>query len=325
MTVSTSWIDPSPAGALDLVTGDVLPEAWTDGVASDLLSLGGTKGLLPLCQGRLTLASGCPITTSDVSNASNVYFTPYKGDRVALFDGTLWKTLSFTEITHALGTVTSAMCYDFFLYASGSTILMEKEVWSTNSSRLKNLTYQNGMLVKSGCATSLYVGTIYTSSTAYTQDTTSQRFLWNYYNRVERNLVAVDTTDTWTYTTAAWRAQNANTTDGVGRISCVIGWSEDLCEAINYGDAYNDPGGVYHSVGIGIDSQTVNSAQAFGGYSLGKTVQTFISSFYKGVLSIGYHYIQRLEISLASGTTTWVGDNGTPNAYILGMVATIRA
>jgi hypothetical protein len=36
---------------------------------------------------------------------------------------------------------------------------------------------------------------------------------------------------------------------------------------------------------------------------------------YNGIPTVGYHYFQALEISAASGTTTWYGDDGT--TYVL--------
>lgn len=43
--------------------------------------------------GRLTLTTGTPITTSDVTASTSVYFTPYKGNRIALFNGCSWQAL----------------------------------------------------------------------------------------------------------------------------------------------------------------------------------------------------------------------------------------
>ena len=48
-------------------------------------------------QGRLTLTSATPVTVSDVTAATTVYYALYKGDVVPLFDGTRWKLQTFTE------------------------------------------------------------------------------------------------------------------------------------------------------------------------------------------------------------------------------------
>lgn len=307
MTVSNSWTDPSASGALDLTDGDTPTAAgYFDLLASDLLSLGGTKGLLPVCCGRLTLTSGTPVTTADVTGATNIYFAPYGGDRIALFSGTLWKTLTFTERTLALGTLTSGLPYDIFAYDSSGVVTLESLAWASGTARTTALTTQDGILVKSGATTRRYLGTFYTTSTTQTEDSASKRFLWNYYNRVNKNLVAIDTTDYWTYTIATYRPSNNNTTDGIGRFSCVVGWQDSFVkverQAAVYWGSYSAIG-----VGIGVDSTSVNSAQIQGG-RIGSDGSC--SAFLNYALPVGYHYIQSLEAAYATGVCTWVGDYG---------------
>jgi len=50
------------------------------------------------CNGRLTLTTVTPVTTADVTAATTVYFTPYLGDYIALYDGSNWVIRNFTEI-----------------------------------------------------------------------------------------------------------------------------------------------------------------------------------------------------------------------------------
>jgi len=52
------------------------------------------------CQGRLTLTSGAPVTTSDVTG-STVYFTPYGGNRLLLWNGNDWELYGFAEVSVA--------------------------------------------------------------------------------------------------------------------------------------------------------------------------------------------------------------------------------
>lgn len=49
--------------------------------------------------GRLTLTTNVPVTTSDVTNASTIYFTPYKGNIIWLYDGVRWVSLNFPQIS----------------------------------------------------------------------------------------------------------------------------------------------------------------------------------------------------------------------------------
>jgi len=43
-----------------------------------------------ICQLRLTLTNGTPVTTADVTAATAVYVNPYAGDRIALYSGSEW-------------------------------------------------------------------------------------------------------------------------------------------------------------------------------------------------------------------------------------------
>jgi hypothetical protein len=81
-------------------------------------------------QGRLTLTTNVPVTTSDVSGATSIYFTPYNGNLVSLYDGTRWKLYSFTQLTLAVGTVVPNQAYDVFLYDSNGTLTLESLEWA---------------------------------------------------------------------------------------------------------------------------------------------------------------------------------------------------
>jgi hypothetical protein len=50
-----------------------------------------------ICEGRLTLTSGTPVTTADVTAAATLRFTPYKGSRIALPWGGYWRLYEFLE------------------------------------------------------------------------------------------------------------------------------------------------------------------------------------------------------------------------------------
>lgn len=279
---------------------------------------------LPLgtVEGRLTLTSGTPITTADVTGATTIYFTPYKGNRIYLYDGTRWKLYSFTELSLALGTLTNALPYDVFIYDNSGTLTLESLAWTNGTTRATALTTQNGVYVKTGATTRRYLGTFYTSSTTATEDSASKRFVWNYYNRVERYMYATDSTDSWTYTTASWRESNGASSPGVSRVDYVVGWEEDLVSVRAEGKAYNSVATITISSGVGIDSSTVNSAQMIGN-GISTTYTDTIPATYEGYPGIGYHSIRQLEYAQSGGTTTWFGDAGT-DWFRSGMVVKIK-
>jgi len=253
------------------------------------------------------MTSNTPVTTADVTAATTIYYTPYVGNTINI-NGT-WLTFSETSVSVPATTTTP---FDIFAYDNNGTLALETLNWTNDTTRATAIAIANdGRYYKSGDATRLYLGTGRTTGTSgRTEDSESSRFLWNMYNRVLRFLECHDTTNTWAYTTATWRATNASTTVGVGRVECVIGVSETLVRALITGSFYNASGATAAN-GVGIDSTSANSAQVYGAHTA--TGQCEVTTKYAGYPSAGYHYIQSLEISTATGTTTWNGDYGTTN------------
>lgn len=165
-----------------------------------------------IVQGRLTLTTGVPVTTADVTGATSIYFTPYRGNQIALYNGSAWIVDTFTVITIALGTLGDATKpYDLFAYDnSGSVAFDSPLVWTSTTARATGLVLQNGVLVKNGDATRRYIGTFFPTATTTTEDSLAKRYLWNYYNRVPRFASVFEATASWSYGTATWRSQCFN-------------------------------------------------------------------------------------------------------------------
>lgn len=272
-----------------------------------------------VCNTRLTLTSATPVTTSDVTAATSLYVTPYGGERIALYDGSgTWVMYSFSEITISLSGQTADKNYDVFLYDSGGTVVAETVVWTSDTARATALAVQDGVYVKSGTTTKRYIGTYRTTTTiGQCEDSVSNRYVWNYYNRVSRALFKRDTTDSWTYTTSSWRSWNNSTAN---RVNFVVGVNEDpvsllfTCVIATSGIAING------SIGIGVDSTSTPS----GIFTLAAT-NTLIGSIqatYTDLAGVGFHYLQLLEYGAT--TITYRGDNGG-TAMQSGAVGTIAA
>lgn len=260
-----------------------------------------------VCCARLTLTSGTPVTTTDVTGATNIYITPYQGNRIGLYDGSSgWNVRTFTEITVALGTLTSGLPYDIFVYDNAGVVTARPPVaWTNTTTRATALTTQNGVLVKTGATTDRYLGTFYTTSTTTTEDSYAKRFLWNYYNRTRRPVRVLEVTNSWTYTTAAFRAMNNSTSNSIGT---VVGWAEDPIKIQVMGTSAPSSGNPYRVVGVGVGSTTVNSAQLLGGVITGG--KEHVHAIYESIPAVGYQYYQALEYSEATSTVTWYGDDG---------------
>lgn len=50
-----------------------------------------------LTEARLTLTTDVPVTSADVTSG-NVYLTPFKGNRISLYEGSRWRTFPFSEV-----------------------------------------------------------------------------------------------------------------------------------------------------------------------------------------------------------------------------------
>jgi hypothetical protein len=257
--------------------------------------------------GRLTLTSGTPITTADVSGATNIYYTPYTSDEIALWDGTIWRMVTFAQTTLALGTLTASLPYDVFGYLSSGVLALELLAWSTGIARATAVTIQDGRYCKSGDKTRLYLGTFYTTATTTTEDSKTKRFLWNCYNRVRRVMYVFESTTSWTYGASAWRPWNNSTGD---RVATVIGLEEHPPRAEMRGLGNNSS--LTFGVGIGVDVTTGNSADITVGSNAGGAATVGnASALYENYPGIGFHFFQAIESAGATGITTLYGTQTT--------------
>ena len=280
-------------------------------IHSGTLPMSGTwhAGLVTsICDGRLTLTTATPVTTADVTAATTIYLTPYKGNKISLYDGSsLWKVYSFTELSIAVPATTDTM-YDVFVYDNAGTPTLELTAWTNDTTRATALTTQNGVLVKTGATTRHYVGSFRTTGVSgQTEDSDTKRYVWNYYNRVTRRLRVIESTNSWTYSTAAFRQANAAAGN---QVDVVIGYAEDVLDVVAVGFATNSLT-TTRSVtsGIGVGSTTVNSAitspAGAASTSFGGTI-----AVYKAVPAVGRQYYSWLERGDGADTQTWYGDNG---------------
>ncbi|MES2356260.1 MAG: hypothetical protein V4568_18015 [Pseudomonadota bacterium] len=311
-------------------TGSSNNPAWsqvnlTNGVTGTLPGTNGGTGITTIAnypaQGRITLTSGSPVTTSDVTAATTVYYTPYKGNFIALYTSSVWKMYTFSELSIAVPATTATM-YDLYVYDSGGNATLEAVAWTNDTTRATALVFQNGVYCKTGALDRRYVGSFRTTgSSGQTEDSNQKRFVWNYYNRVIKSMQnAIETTDSWTYTTAAFRQANAN---AANQLDFIIGVSEDVVEAVVVALASNSGVSAQIATGIGLDVTNATSCFIKGYNNLPVLSALFYNaSFYKDYPGVGRHFLAWLEYSTASGTTTWYGDAGIPTLAQSGISGT---
>lgn len=289
--------------------GDTI-DYFCDGtvVSGNITKANGTAviGTSKLQDFRLTLTPATPVTTADVTGATTIYCTPYKGNQISLYSGTVWNTRTAAEFSLALGTLTSGKPYDVFCYDNSGTPTLEFLAWTNDTTRATALARQDGVLVKSGAATRRYLGTFYTTSTTETEDSAAKRYLWNYYHRSSRSMRRVDTTASWTYTTLVYRQANGN---AANQLNMVIGVSEDSVRATVVQATRNDTGVATCYTAIGLDSTTTVAVDSVFALVNNVTAVEYLTAIanYEGFPGVGKHSLVWLEKSDSSGTTIWQG------------------
>jgi hypothetical protein len=287
---------------------------------ADLITLNALTLDPGIMQARLTLETGVAISTTDQLAKTSVFLTPYRGNRLGLYDGTAWKMYALTaDVTLALGTLTSAKNYDIFAFDSSSNVALEfSAAWTNDTTRADALAFQDGILCKSGALTRRYLGTMRTTSTTQTADSCgytgttqvgAKRFLYNHYNRIRRPMLVIDTTDSLSYTTNTIRVAFGATAP----LNCVEYVTGDATVSVDARLAFsvnvssNSARGA--RAGLGVDSTTVFSGVHGEGYNTGVASLSIPgAAFYGGTPGLGYHYISWLEAG-ADGTSILVGDN----------------
>lgn len=266
---------------------------------------------------RLTLTSATPVTTADITAATTLYFTPYKGTNVSIYSGSAWQPFTLAQLSIAVPAVANQM-YDVFLDYNAGTPQLAVLAWTSDTARATALAYQDGVLVLSGTTTKRYLGSFHTIASGQTEDSVANRYVWNYNNRVARSMSRVDATASWTYTTAVFRQANGSTAN---QLNFIVGVAEDVVTARVAAISVNGTLAVQETSGIGLNSTTVNSAifnTSFTNPSGGSN--GFSIAEFAGVPVIGKNYLAWLEYSAASGTTMWTGSGSVQKSGIVGTI-----
>jgi hypothetical protein len=288
-----------------------------------------------VCDGRLTLTSGVPVTSTNVTAATTIYFSPYKGSAIGLWNlaASGWRLHNFTERSIAVPSTTNTN-YDVFIT---DALALQTVAWTNDTTRASNLATLDGVLVRHGQANWRYLGSFRTTgTTGQTEDSTSRRFVWNMYNRESRTLLAVDPTNSWTYSTASYREINGGSSDGVSRFSFILGQPTEVSATATYLSYSNSISLSSSAIAIGLDSSTAKSSDCINAFAAGQynvniglmVTSTLApnSSTYRGYPGIGYHNLRGLEWGSAlSGTITWIGDDNSDGIVQTGLIGAMCA
>jgi len=250
-----------------------------------------------IASGRLTLTSGVPVTTTDVTAATTIYYTPYRGNGILLYNNGAWVQYTFGEILSAVPAVASQM-YDVFAYPLNNVVTLDLQPWTNDTTRAIPLTTQSGVYVLTGNTSYRYLGSFRTTSSAgHTEDSVANRFVWNYYNRVIKGMTVFDTAVIWSVNNQTLQANSST----ANQLNFIIGISEDVVEAQVVWSAQSDAGAVVWA-GIGLDSTTTYSPNCY--YGATTTTHSGPSGFYctgssqyTGYPGIGLHALTWLNSS----------------------------
>lgn len=279
---------------------------------------GGGGSTLVAPQGRVTLATGVPVMATSQAGATTVYYTPYAGNMVPIYDGATMTPTAFTEVSQATtdttkspAAVAASKIYDIFCWVDSAVNRCTRgPAWTNATTRGYTLTMTSGILLNTSSITNgpaalrgTWVGTI-ASNASSTIDfifgasgsggVAAVFNVWNAYNRVTVGTTVVDTGASYSYTSSTWRQSRASA--GM-QVSFVVGASEDavIANAQNVVQMAANASAVIR-LGIGYDSITTPANNnAIGNNAATALIVSPNTPYLVPNPAIGTHYLSQME------------------------------
>jgi hypothetical protein len=296
-------------------------------------------------QGRLTLQNQTPVMVFDTLGVTAIFYTPYLGDRIPIYNGTNMVMTRFPELvgstvdfTKNPAVVGPNQVHDWFVWNDNDTIrLGHGPAWTNDTTRSAGTVLQridglwtNAVAITNGPAQfrGTFVGTTRSDSAALLSWKQGTRalgggaaglFVWNAYNRVDIFTEVSDSTGTWlaadTYTASLYVGGTMLNNSSSNRITFVSGLKEDALLASIWQPVYEGTT-VSLIVGLAVDDITQWAGPSGWLYSAAAILATIGSS---NVIPacLGVHFIQAIYWSSGAGHTFY-GDGGI---YANGLVS----
>lgn len=306
---------------------------------SDLASAQTARGNLGIAQppqGRLTLQTGVPVMTTTQSAKTTIYYTPFVGNQIPLYDGTKFTPSVFSEISVATtdtaknpAAIGANKVNDWFVWSDAGTLrLTHGPDWTTDTARSAGtaLTMVNGILLNNASITNgpaasrgTYVGTTRSNGSSQLDwiiggsasgGAAAFLYVWNAYNRRKAIGATTDSGTAYTYTSGTVRQARA---DADNQVNFVVGLQEDTATCIyNYRSQTAAVSTAAMGMGIGYDSSStyVTAHDVFSNQA-GNAYGTGASKTYEAQSAIGVHLFTALENSDGSNANTF--DHGANN------------
>lgn len=311
-----------------------LTSALTEAQMAQLIA---NMGLAPMGMvgTRLSLVSGTPVMTSDQTAKTTVYNTLHKHDKIPVWDGSLWRLKTVTELSLALnsnsghtGYHASGGLFDFFYaYVGGSYYFGTGPAWTNSTTRSAALARKNGIWTNNATMTlrhgtnsgdtvsvpanqATYLGTMYATAngqtgmafipTAAAGGTANILGLYNAHNKEKHIAYSRDSTAQWSYTSDTWRPLNNSNNN---RITYVDGLGDVATSAFlmvgGEVEGANDGGN------IGVQRDATSGSPPFQGFWYAVPAMYVDASVVaQGMFlpAIGLHYIQAMEALHTAGS-----------------------
>ena len=271
--------------------------------------------------GRLTLDPADPYMTSgNYPSTATLYWVPINGGKIALCspgggDFVQYTINSTLSVQGGAGNgLTQYTNYDVFMMLNTTPQLVLGTGWNSDTDRFANedLYLHKGVLVKQPATLNRpyarYLGTIRSNAAGNFEYSFSNIAVWNYYNRKKIPAKKLISTQSWALNSSTtWRPYN---NDSANMLAIVYGYVEDPISIICNGLVNNsNETAVKASIGIGVNSTSVNSANLFGGGGITYDTDAInsISANFEGYLTKGYKTIYPLESNYHGGNLTMFG------------------
>jgi hypothetical protein len=263
---------------------------------------------------RLTGVSQTPVMTADSTTLSTVFLAPYKGNRLALWDGAQWQLIfPPSEVSLAVTGRTTDLPFDVFAFLNNGAVTLEFLNWASATARATGLAKVDGVWTKTGDATRRYLGSIRPRSATSFHWVTSgldapcKLDLWNADNKIDVAFQLRTGTNTWAYTLATWRQAQGSVNY---QVDIMVGLQESYFTADLLVSSRNSTISIPRQVGIGFDSTTAFTGVTSATANTVASIECDQNARISNQPGIGRHFYAWLEISTATGTCTWVGDDG---------------
>jgi hypothetical protein len=276
------------------------------------------------------------------SAKTTIYYTPYKGDHVPIYDGSHMTPTQFVEISASTTDTTknpaaigASKVNDWFIWNDSGTLrLSHGPDWTSDTARstgtalvmvngvlLNNVDITNGPAAQRGS----YAGTTRSDASSKLNwivggsgsgGVAAALHVWNCYNQVKCLGQSIDTTASG-YLYNGGGVREAGGSAG-NQVSLVIGLQEETAD-ITYATREQSNGGASsaYSVGIGIDSTSDYVVQNVWQSQAATVIQIGHCSAHQWQPPIGFHVAYALENSDGSSNHTFNrGSNNTFSASI---------